>query len=158
MKESKRADLEDQRQQLVSFIEQNAPHGSSNNSVTIIFDGKQEVFGGMSSPAAKIIFSQGESADDKIRELVAMAGNAKNIVVVSDDRDIQYAVRALGAKSSSVQAFLKKGNTERGKGRTLKKAVTNRNEKYITKCDESKINAEMGKIWLKSDNKDKQDS
>jgi len=53
---SSQSNLEDQRLQLVRFIEQCAPQGSLNNKVTVVFDGSTEVFGGMTSSAAKIIF------------------------------------------------------------------------------------------------------
>ncbi len=136
-------ELEEQRRYLIRFIEQYAPQGSSNNRVTIVFDGSLDIFGGMTSPLARIIFSHGESADDKIKKIVAQMQNTKNVVVVSDDRDIQYAVRALGAKVSSVQAFLDKIKVSGKDGRLSRK------EKRISKSDEAKITSEFGKIWLK---------
>ena len=151
--------LEDQRRNLVRFIEQCSPQGSSKNSVTIVFDGDRDVFGGMKSTAAKIIFSQGESADDKIRAIVARANNTKSIVVVTDDRDIQYAVGAIGAKAIGVAEFLGKGKSAKNnkhmadkKSQRIKKGLSVP-EKYISKSDESSITSEMGKIWLKSDGK-----
>ena len=147
--------LEDQRRDLVCFIEQCSPQGSSKNRVTIVFDGDEDVFGGMKSSAATIVFSQGESADDKIRRIVAEAKNTKNIVIVTDDRDIQYAVGALGAKAISVSQFLSKGqSTGKRKPAAQKntkqaKKVSSELEKYISKTDESKITSELGKIWLK---------
>jgi len=152
------AQLEDQRAQLVRFIEQCSPQGSSNNRVTIVFDGKMDIFGGMSSSAAKIIFSQGESADDKIKNIVSQTKNTKNIVVVSDDRDIQYAVRALGAKVSGVKAFLTKTRVFKGKKSADQHSSkqVNKNssvsEKYISSSDEIKITSEFKKIWLKPNN------
>jgi len=151
--------LEDQRRNLVHFIEQRSPQGSSKNCVTIVFDGDQDVFGGMKSTAATILFSQGESADDKIRRIVAEAKNTKNIVVVTDDRDIQYAVGALGAKAIGVSQFLSKGEsvgTQKRKPIVQKntkqaRKVSPESEKYISKTDESEITSELGKIWLKSD-------
>jgi len=147
--------LEDQRRHLVYFIEQRSPQGSSKNSVTIVFDGDRDIFGGMKSATATIIFSQGESADDKIRRIVAEAKNTKNIVVVTDDRDIQYAVGALGAKAISVSEFLSKGKSA-GKSKPIaekntiqSKKVSFESEKYISKTDELKITSELGKIWLK---------
>ena len=109
--------------------------------------GKLESFGGMVSPSVRIIFSQGESADDKIKKIVAQAKNKKSMIVVTDDRDIQYAVRALGAKTSGVKAFLLQGNGP-GQSRPGKdsSAVS---EKVISKRDESKITSEMKEIWLK---------
>ena len=147
--------LEDQRRSLIHFIEQCSPQGSSKNYVTIVFDGASDVFGGMKSAAATIVFSQGESADDKIRRIVAEAKNTKNIVVVTNDRDIQYAVGALGAKATSVSEFLSKGKSA-GKRKPIAKKntkqakkVSSESEKYISKADESKITSELGTIWLK---------
>ncbi len=160
------AKLEDRRRQLIRFIEQYTPQGSSNNRVTVVFDGNLEVFGGMTSPLAKVIFSQGESADDKIKKIVAQARNSKNIIVVSDDRDVQYAVRALGAKISGVRQFLNQakvpgkkvriehkssGKSERG---SANKSLAE-SRKYIPKNEESKITSEFGKIWLSSGKKRK---
>jgi len=125
--------------------------------VTIVFDGDLEVFGGMSSSGAKVIFSQGESADDKIKKIVTQAQNTKSIVVVSDDRDIQYAVRALGATASGVREFLgqaKLPKREKGAGQIKKdsrKSGSPEAAKYIPKSDESKITSEFEKIWLKPD-------
>lgn len=133
--------LEDQRRCLIRFIERCAPQGSPKNRVTIVFDGDLEVFGGMASPTVKIIFSRGESADDRIKKAVAQAENAKNIVVVTDDKEICCAVRALGAKTSGVRAFLGKAKSRREEGRDA-------DGKYIPKSDELKITSEMEKIWL----------
>lgn len=146
---SKLAKLEDQRLDLIRLIEKHSPQGSSKNCVTIVFDGKLDVFGGMRSTAAQIIFSQGESADDKIRSIVAQAKNTKNIVVVTDDRDIQYAVGALGAQVIGAQEFLKKCRSP-GKAKPQRvKRTKVATEKYISKIDESRITSELGTIWLK---------
>jgi len=156
------AKLEDQRKKLIHFVECSTPQGSLNNRVTIVFDGQEEVFGGMTSSAAKILFSQGESADDAIKKIVARSQNTKNIIVVSDDRDIQYAVRALGAKVCSVKEFLGKAKASGEKGRSVRKSSRqmkgpsaeknpSRPKKQVPKSDEFKINSELAKIWLKQD-------
>ena len=75
----KLAKLEDQRLDLIRLIEQRSLQGSLKNCVTVVFDGNLDIFGGMESTAAKIIFSKGESADDKIRTIVTEAHNTKNI-------------------------------------------------------------------------------
>ena len=152
------AKLEDRRRQLICFIEQYAPQGSSNNCVTVVFDGDLEVFGGMKSSVAKIVFSQGESADDKIKKIVAQAHNSKNIVVVSDDRDIQYAVRALGAKTSGVRVFLDQVKVSGSSKKSSVKRSPAESQKYIPKSEESKITSEFGEIWLGSGKKRKNKS
>ena len=149
--------LEDQRWCLVRFIEQYRPQGSINNPVTVVFDGSVDVFGGMKSSVAKILFSQGESADDMIKEIVGQAKNTKDIVVVSDDRDIQYAVRALGARISGTRAFIDKAKVSKKMdthkvARPAKKGSvkdsSSEQEKYILKSDEFKITSEFSRIWL----------
>ena len=160
------AKLEDRRRRLIRFIEQYTPQGSPNNRVTVVFDGDLEVFGGMTSSSVKVLFSRGESADDKIKRIVAQAQNSKNIIVVSDDRDIQYAVRALGAKVSGVRMFLDKTKVfgkqtraeHKSSGKPKKGSAKRSSEgsrKYIPKSEESKITSEFGKIWLSSDKKRK---
>jgi predicted RNA-binding protein with PIN domain len=148
------AKLEDQRRYLVRFIEQHQPQGSLKNSVTIVFDGNLESYGRMASSAAQIIFSQGDSADDRIKKIVAQAKNRKNIVVVTDDRAVQYAIRALGAKACCVKDFLSQGKNTGRKKPAVGKTV--QPEKHISKCDESKITSEMQKIWLKPGKKDRE--
>lgn len=158
------ATLEDQRYHLVRFIEQSRPQGSLNNPVTIVFDGNIDIFGGMSSSSAKIVFSHGESADEKIKKIVAQAKNTKDIIVVTDDRAIQYAVRALGAKISGTQAFLGKAKgikrSSEGKGSLKSKRGVapnplSENKKYIPRNDEAKITSEFSKIWLDPNGKKK---
>ena len=134
--------LEDQRRQLIRWVESRAPQGSSRNMVTIIFDGKTDVWGGNGgSSSIQIVFAQGQSADEKIIAMVEEAAHKKNIVVVTDDRALKYAARALGAKVSGVQAFLKQGAS----------APAGRVEsgKNISKTLEHNITSEFEKIWLK---------
>jgi len=144
------AKLEDQRCHLVHFVERYSPQGSPNNGVTIVFDGNKEAFGRMTSSAAKIIFSQNGSADDMIRNIVEQASQTKNIIVVTDDRELQYAVRALGAKTRRVKVFLSQAKSANKKKR-FEQDDSSVHKKVISKCDESKINEELQKIWLKPD-------
>ena len=151
--------LEERRRQLIRFIEQHKPQGSPNNRVTVVFDGSPHIFGGMASPAAKVVFSQGESADDTIKRIVAQAQNAKNMIVVSDDRDVQYAVRALGAKVSGARMFLDQAKSSGKQDRAARKSFGKAKrgpakkgpmeaQKYIPESEKSKITSEFGKIWL----------
>ena len=127
--------LEDQRNFLVRFIENDRPQGSVKNRVTIVFDGKSE-FTSWTQSSVEIIFSKDESADDKIERIVSEAKNKKNMVIVTNDRDIQYAVRALGAQVKSVQQFL-------GKKIKIKKASG------VPENIQSEITLELKNVWLK---------
>jgi len=146
--------LEDQRRTLVSFIEKRKPQGSLKNRVTIVFDGRAGMGSEKNDSRLEVIFSKAESADDTIKKIVAAATNKKNIVVVTGDRGIQYAVRALGAKVCSVKDFLGKA-TLRAKGPVLKKgpASSAGRQKNISKQLEYKITSEFEDIWVNKKNK-----
>lgn len=112
-----------------------------NNQVTVVFDGHPDHFGSMSQGEIKAIFSDGCSADDKIKHMVEEDLNRKNCVVVSDDKDIFLYARSLGARVMSVAAF-----TSKPKG---VRARQDSGEKYITLSRQEKINKELARIWLK---------
>ncbi|OGX27333.1 MAG: hypothetical protein A2787_04665 [Omnitrophica WOR_2 bacterium RIFCSPHIGHO2_01_FULL_48_9] len=135
------------------------PQGSAKNSVTVVFDGKPGMWGAPASATVKVIFATEESADDKIKDIVRQAQNKKQIVVVTDDRDIKYAVRALGATVMSVADFLTKLKPRPEKSR-LAPALREPPEstKGIPKTIEYQITAEMEKIWLTPKEKRKEQS
>ena len=133
-----------QRQRLIDFIWRRHPHGSCRNKVTIVFDGTPGHGSCESFPGVNIIFSINESADDRIKRIVARAENKKNIFVVTDDRDIIYAVRALGAKVLGVKEFLLMGRGSRNR----KRRSADSNAKDIPKDVKSVITSELERIWL----------
>lgn len=141
--------LEAQRLGLVSHIEHRRPQGSIKNKVTIVFDGQGGFFSAPRSSLIETIFSVGESADEKIKEIVYQSKNAKSIVVVSDDRDIQIAVRKSGAQVVSVDEFLSRCQNKPDARKTAKYKSAITSKKPITHTDEFKITSEMSKLWLK---------
>jgi predicted RNA-binding protein with PIN domain len=139
----RKASLHDSRKALMNFIEDKKLAGSAKNKVTIVFDGSTEVLAQKSTHRYEIIFTKNESADSKIKKLVSNAKNPKEIVVVSDDREIAFFIRAAGAKPLSVNEFMGK-NEE-----TFKKDRIEPVERKLTYTEMSKINEELKKIWLK---------
>lgn len=139
---SEPAKLEDQRRQLVQWLELYRPHGSPRNTVTVVFDGRSDIWGAAgTSGEIQIIFAQNESADARLIRMVEESSARKSTVVVSDDRAVQYAVRALGARVSGVRAFWVK---------TKLTPVSTSPEagKHISNTLEHKITSELAKIWL----------
>lgn len=132
--------LEDQRQQLIQWVESRAPQGSARNAVTVVFDGRTDVWSPSASSSTRVIFAQGQSADDKIVQMVEEADHRKNIVVVTDDRSLQRLVRALGAKVSDVQTFLGQGAST-----SVRRPESGKN---ISKTLEHKITSEFTGIWI----------
>jgi len=140
--EQNKKKLHSSRNALIHFIEAKHPQGSRKNKVTIVFDGKADVWGEDSSASAEIIFTKNESADDKIKRLVERAKNPKEIVVVSDDREIIFFVKYCGARSMKVREFLSPSAPK-----TQKKDLDD--EKRIPAEVQFHINEELKKIWLK---------
>lgn len=142
--------LKEARDSLIRMIEFFRPQGSLNNKVTVVFDGRSEIWGGTPSSSVKVIFSKDESADSIIQRLVSQATNRKNIVVVTDDREIQYGVRPQGAQIMAVSLFLKKMAPPLDSRRPLQGRYnrTREEDKHIPKGAEHQIKEELERIWL----------
>ncbi len=107
--------LRDGRDGLIKILQKYRPQGSLKNKVTIVFDGKDDVFfpsntkpisPTRSNSNIKVIFSKNETADDKIKRMARKAVNPKVLIVVTDDKEIQYFVKSYGVKRQTVKQFL----------------------------------------------------
>jgi predicted RNA-binding protein with PIN domain len=125
-------------------VENGRPQGSVKNDVVIFFDGRPGPSGQQTSVLASVIFTQDKSADDRIKEAVENSRNAKNIIVVTDDRAIQYAVRANGAKVEAVSSFLNKKQSK-----TSRSQKQSPSPKDLSNRDQDSITSEFKDIWLK---------
>lgn len=142
--------LEQGRNALLRMINCERPQGSSRNSVTVVFDGRDDVWGPQSGGIAKVVFTSGQSADDYIKAAVESLSDRANIVVVSNDKEITCYVRKLGAKVLGVEKFVSflhsAGGSDvqrRGRARKIQKT-----QKVIDSAVALKINKEFEKIWL----------
>jgi len=142
--------LETERDALTTLLTAQRPQGSSNNKVTVVYDGVAGHYAdNRQSGGIKTIFSQNGSADDKIKDIVDHAQRKNDIVVVSDDRSLRYYVRALGAQVLGVKAFLRQGVSVLGSADRGKVPARNRRAgKRISKTLESTINQEMHQVWV----------
>ncbi|MFH1287375.1 MAG: NYN domain-containing protein [bacterium] len=129
------------RERLIALIKKYKLAGSSNNKLTIVFDGKMNIFSPYENVGKGVIFTQDETADDKIKRMVEDSKNPREIVVITDDNEIKYYTRGLGAKVTSIADFF---------ARTKKKSKSTDNEK-MSEYDESyfQITDELKKLWLK---------
>ena len=135
------------RERLIRSIEKMKPHGSMRNTVTIVFDGRPGMVSPKLSTTVSVLFSYEQSADEKIKALVAQADNPRNVVVVTNDREIQSYVRGLGAVIWTVADFM---NKMKGASEQHRPKVQQRrhDSKVISKSVEHKINLEFERIWL----------
>ena len=76
---------------------------------TIVFDGQDgTAAGGPSARGVRTVFTRaGEIADDRIKEYVAAMDPGTAVLVVTSDRDLAEAVRALGGNVVSAGVFLR---------------------------------------------------
>ena len=142
--------LESGREGLVSLLEIYRPQGNKNNPVTIVFDGKVGLAYRPQSSTVKILFSENESADDRIRHIVSNLARKKQTIVVTDDRELQASIRILGAQVLAVKDFL--AQTKRDEFMPPSQKIQKKKkeeEKHISKTLEYTINDEFSKIWLK---------
>src|SRR3989338_5784204 len=127
------------RQKLIQFLERERPQGSVRNRVTIVFDGRADVIGdwrGVSHQGIRVIFTEGESADDRILKLIEGEKEPSQTVIVTDDRELSYRARQSRAKTSSVNEFLEK--------RKLKETPCS----DLNPDEAMKITQELAKRWL----------
>jgi predicted RNA-binding protein with PIN domain len=130
------------RNALLWFVEEKRPQGSRKNKVTVVFDGKEDVLPYKIDSSAEVIFTKNESADDKIKRIVEKSQNPKQVVVVTDDRELRFFVRRLGAKLMSVVEFISlKDKTQAPPPKDDKKIIPAHIERAITE--------ELKGIWLK---------
>lgn len=113
-----------------------------NNQITVVFDGNPDFWGAAPEGEIKVIFSEGGSADDKIKKMVEEDADTKNCVVVTDDKDIFIYARSLGARVMRVEAFRSKSKTNNHRPVVV-------DSKKISLNSQEKINQELAKIWLK---------
>ncbi len=133
---------EDPAGDLLAFIRIRKPALNSQDKVLIVFDGYPKANSADGSNP-RLIFSRKISADEKIKRIVEESADRKNLVVVSDDRELQIMVKACGARCMAVEEFI----ATKTRPQSLKSHETLKPELSFTEIH--KINQELRKIWLK---------
>jgi predicted RNA-binding protein with PIN domain len=133
------------QQSLADFIRLNRLTGSQNNRLVLVFDGYPP-------PAADIpsgngllcMFSRAKEADELIKKIVQDSVSPENIVVVSDDKEVQLTSRFLRAQICSVGEFIYGKKDSRSAVKEKLAGV----EFKLNYAQMQKINAELRKKWL----------
>jgi predicted RNA-binding protein with PIN domain len=127
-------------EELMHYIRKHKLTGSINNRVTAIFDGRFDLpLEALGGGPFHIVFSGEKSADDVIKDKVARYKNKKQVVVVTDDREIRHSVKLRGVRCLSVKEFISK----------KKKKASPQEEKTIDYKTRTDITEELKKIWLR---------
>lgn len=120
--------IERAREYLVSFCKVFAPA-----EVIVVFDGREGIFHHL----AGAIFTKGESADEYIMRWLRKCTKPKDVIVVTEDREIRGVAGDLGAKVMSARDFVK------GPRRLLRKRSQAQPEGKLA----SEINRELMDEW-----------
>lgn len=140
--------LSEARSAFIAYLDRYRPHGSWRNRLIVVFDGVNDVFSPQESCSFEVIFTRGESADAKIKEMIAASRDLKNTVVVTDDKGIMLCVRPYGVKVMSTSDFLnkrKKGDAARGLGAAPKSEF----KTELNIVERESITNELERLWLK---------
>ena len=130
---------------LADFIRINKLTGSKNNKVILVFDGyppqNQDL---PENDGLTCMFSRKIEADELIKKIVEESGSVRNIIVISDDKQVQLASRLLHAQVCGVEEFIC-GKKDKRIARVEK---VDANGAELTYSAMQKINAELKKRWL----------
>ncbi|MFH0753252.1 MAG: NYN domain-containing protein [Candidatus Omnitrophota bacterium] len=147
--------LEEGRQALMRFIRERRPQGSGRNRLTVIFDG-QFAMGGMDprqalSTDVRVIFTQGASADDHMRQMVEDAKEPGQIICVTNDRELAIICRHRGAVTWSVEDFIARGYKRESlaAARLAQHRHGESDPKVISLASAQRIDKELANHWLR---------
>ena len=137
-----RKKIKDPQRALLEFIKNRKFGRNSQSKITVVFDGYPKVSAqNLTETDIDVIFSREETADARIKIMVEASKNPKNIVVVSDDREIIFFVKSVGARFIGVKEFINPEEKPQRKKEDLIKPELN-----YTQIN--KINQELKALWL----------
>ena len=97
-----------QREYLINLISGFKFTMSRRNKVTVVFDGKEDVYScPLVQKPVKVIFSKGLDADSLIKDMVGRERCAGQLIVITDDKGLIAGIRGRGAQHKSTEDFLK---------------------------------------------------
>ena len=135
--------VKDPQRALLDFIKNRRLGRNSKSKITVVFDGYPKVAAQkLDETDIDVVFSKEETADARIKMMVEASKNPKNIVVVSDDREIKLFIKSIGASSIGVEEFINPEEKSQRKKEDLIKPELNYSQI-------SKINQELKALWLK---------
>ena len=130
---------------LADFIRLNRLTGSKNNRLILVFDGYPPALEDIPRQNGLLcMFSRARQADELIKEVIQDSASPKNIIVVSDDKEVRLTSRFLHAQICNVGDFI------RGKkdNKTATDAQLAAADFKLSYAKMEKINAELRQKWL----------
>ena len=125
------------REHFLHFLDESGLVGAERNTITVILDGFAAPLRGIRLGRVGLIFSGKQDADTAINERVRALPNPKDAVVVTNDKDLQRAVRHAGAQIMTCENFLQ----------LKKKSSSPAHSKKVESDSAESINAELKRAW-----------
>ena len=97
--------------------------------ITTVFDSKKEIFSYPSSSKIKVLYSNGETADNLIKGIVEDEKKPQEILVVTSDNELKGRVKEKGAQVIGSLSFFKRVSP--GKKRLYHKELDSQQENLI---------------------------
>ena len=119
----------------------------------VVFDGDSDVMASHSSsgPGIRVVYSRtGETADDRILDIVHEFGECCRYVVVSDDRYVSRNANGLSAETMSVDAFAAVLNLKAGASRGNKQRGSTSgsgSDDKLSAADQKSITESLMREW-----------
>lgn len=99
--------LGSKRKRLVSLLEDFKYEISARNKITVVFDGKKDIYYRPTTDSKiSVLFSKDEDADSLIKKMTDKAEHSNSLVIVTDDRALAKYVKSCGARHKSTHSFL----------------------------------------------------
>ena len=135
--------LEGKRNNLINFLSDKRPQGSSKNKTIVVFDGREEYPGDTRARKSvfrgiDIVFSVGRSADEEIVEIASSCRN--QIIIVTDDKGIRRMAACGNVRFMGCVEFI-------SKAKPVNHGISESKREKLK--DANKINEELKKIWFK---------
>jgi predicted RNA-binding protein with PIN domain len=139
---SKKMDIDSERDKLITFVRNSKK--LFKHTVIIFFDGSSPFTSNISSSKnCKVVFTWEKSADDAIIDFIIKHKNPKEIIVVTNDRELQNKSKANGCRIETNEQFYFRITSPpkkiKPKGHSDKKIPSNA----------QKITEELARLWLK---------
>jgi predicted RNA-binding protein with PIN domain len=134
---------QDHRTALFDFIRARRLCGSAKNRLVVVFDGYPPPEGfRCAQENAEVVFSRNQTADERIARLVDASAQRRNLVVVSDDKQVKFQAKTAGAGYMAVEDFFRLKETRKAARRDDLKPEINCTQMH-------RINQELRDLWLK---------
>lgn len=137
--------LRDSRNSLIKFLISKDPLNYKKNKITVVFDGNKGFSKNINLvKEIEVVFTADESADDWIKRAIKNSKSSRNLIIITDDKEIVFFAKIYSIQAMSIDDFFKKiyqQNKDSKKDDLIKAELSYGEIK--------EINEELKRIWLK---------